>query len=199
MKIGRVIGVVVAVVVMLLIVNGGRPSPTRGNPTPIDATSGYAVTTPIRDASVIPADDGVLQGVIPMVDFECNGVVYMTKKDTQDGFDRSVTLAFGRLAEPPVFQHLVDDGATNTTFDDGFVLDTGYFRSHVAAFYVRPATVNVKKAIHSLDVGDHVRLKGQLVHLKTNRGTLETSLDPDQFKCKYAYITQVATEDSVYE
>ena len=83
MKIGRVIGVVGAGVVMLLIMNGGRPSPTRGNSTPIDASLGLSVSIAIDDGLVIPADDGVLQGVIPMVEFECNGVVYMTKKDTQ--------------------------------------------------------------------------------------------------------------------
>ncbi len=133
-----------------------------------------------------------------MVEFECSGVVYKKKKDRQDGFEYSVTLAFGKLAESPIFSYLKENGAMNKEFEGGFVLDTSYFQSHIAAFYVRSASTNIQKAVGSLEEGDQVRLKGYFVNLKTKNGILKTSLNPDEFKCKYVYLEQVDTPESIY-
>ena len=80
----------------------------------------------------------------------------MLKKDNQDGFHLSVTLVFGKPAAPDVCRYLVDDGAMNKQFDDGFVINNQYFRSHVATFYVHSATGNLEKAIKALNVGDPI-------------------------------------------
>ena len=184
--------------VAILLLNGcGSPSPTSINTTPIDIEEGY-VAGDVDEGEVIPTEDGVLKGVVPMTAFECSGRVYKLKKDHQDGFSHSVTLVFGKLASPDVFKYLVDDGVLNKQFDDGFVLNNHYFRSHIAAFYVHSATRNIEKTIKTLKVGDPIRLKGDFVYLKTKNGLVKTSLNPAEFKCKYIYLTEIATEASVF-
>jgi hypothetical protein len=175
----------------------GAPETLEANETPIDLDAGYRVGDVI-EAEAVVVNDGILEEIVPMVEFECSGVVYTKKKDRQDGFEYSVTLVFGELAEPAVFEHLVNEGTMNKKFDDGFVLDNAYFKSHVAAFYLRPATENVSKALRQLEVGDPVRLIGDFVYLKTQKGTLKTSLNPKAFKCKYAYLTGIDTDEFSY-
>jgi hypothetical protein len=86
----------------------------------------------------------------------------------------------------------------NKQFDDSFVLTSQYFRSHIAAFYVHSATENLEKAIKALKVGDPIRLRGDFVYLKTKNGLVKTSLNPVEFKCKYIYLTEIATAESIY-
>jgi hypothetical protein len=172
-------------------------TPSSSNTKPIDLEKGYVVVDKV-EGEFISAEDGVLKGLVPMANFEFDGLVYMKKKDQQDGFDTSLTLVFGKLAEDKVFKYLVSNGIMNKSFDDGFMLDTNYFQSHTAAFYIHPATDNLKKAINELKVGDQVRLKGNFVYLNTKRGLIKTSLNPDEFKCKYIYVSEMATKESVY-
>ncbi|MGD9221948.1 MAG: hypothetical protein PVH22_01805 [Desulfobacteraceae bacterium] len=189
---------IIGSVVIFFMLNGcGSPSPTSANTAPIDTEEGY-IAGDVDESEVIPAEDGVLEGVIPMTEFECSGRVYKLKKDHQDGFSHSVTLVFGRLASPDVFKYLVDDGAMNKPFDDGFVLNKQYFKSHIATFYVHSATDNLEKAIKALKVGDPIRLKGDFVYLKTKNGLVKTSLNPVEFKCKYIYLTEIVTVESIY-
>lgn len=182
----------------MFMLNGcGAPTPGQVNSSLIDTEEGY-VTGDLDEGEFIPVEEGVLEGVIPMKEFECSGRLYKVKKDSQDGFSHSVTLVFGKLASPDVFRYLVDDGAMNKRFDDGFVLDSGYFKSHTAAFYVNAASDNLEKVINTVKVGDPICLKGDFVFLKTKNGLIKTSLDPDEFKCKYIYLAEIATEDSIY-
>ncbi len=191
-------GLIIGSVALLFMLNGcGSPSSTSANTTPIDTEEGYIVGD-VDEGEVIPAEDGVLEGVIPMTEFECSGRVFKLKKDSQDGFSHSVTLVFGELASPDVFNYLIEDGAMNKQFDNGFILNQQYFRSHIAAFYVHSATKNLEKAINALKVGDPIRLKGDFVYLKTKNGLLQTSLNPVEFKCKYIYLTEIATVESIY-
>lgn len=186
------------IVTLFFMFNGcGSPTPSNVNTTPIDPEEGY-IAGDIDEGEVIPVKDGVLEGVVPMIEFECSGRVFKVKKDNQDGFSRSVTLVFGKLASPGVFEYLVDDGAMNKQFDDGFVLSSQYFRSHIAAFYVHSATENLEKALNTLKVGNSIRLKGDFVYLKTKNGIVKTSLDPEEFKCKYIWLYEIATVESVY-
>lgn len=186
-----------SVALFFMLNSCGSPSPTIPNTTPIDTEEGY-IAGDVEEGEVIPAEDGVLKGVIPMTEFECSGRVYKLKKDNQDGFSHSVTLVFGKLASPDVFRYLLDDGTMNKQFDNGFVLNNQYFRSHLAAFYVHSATENLEKAINALKVGDPIRLKGDFVYLKTKKGLVKTSLNPVEFKCKYIYLTEIATAESIY-
>ena len=189
---------IIETVALFLMLNGcGSPTPTSTNTTPIATEEGY-IAGDIDKGEVIPAEVGVLKGMVPMTEFECSGRVYKVKKDNQDGFSHSVTLVFGKLASPDVFDYLVDDGAMNKHFDGGFVLDNLYFRSHIAAFYVHSASDNLEKAIKVLKVGDPVRLKGDFVYLNTKNGLVTTSLNPAEFKCKYIYLTEIATADAIY-
>ncbi len=189
---------VLAVTVVVVAIRSGSPTASAPSSDPIDATAGYTHAAPVVAAEVVRADDGMLEAMIPKLEFACSGVLLDKRKDRQDGFEYSLTLAFGRLAETEVFAHLADDGSVGRRFSDGFVLDTPYFQSHVAAFYVRSASHNVRRAVASLEEGSRVRLRGQLVFLETARGVLETSLDPAEFKCKYAYITQLDTDQASY-
>lgn len=173
------------------------PTPSESNTTPIEAGEGYLVDEPLEEEG-IPVNKGILESVIPMVGFDCSGRVYKKKRDNQDGVECSVTLAFGTLADSAVFDYLLSDGRMNKKFDDGFLLNTQYFRSHVAAFYAIPATQNLKKVLKTIKVGDPIRLTGHLVYLQTKNGRLTTSLNPNEFKCKYAYITEITTGDSIY-
>jgi hypothetical protein len=189
---------IIGIVAIFFMLNGcGSPTPSSVNTTPIDPEKGYFVGD-VDEGEVIPIEDGVLEGVVPMVEFECSGRVYKVKKDNQDGFSHSVTLVFGKLASRGVFEYLVDDGAMNKQFDDGFVLNNQYFRSHIAAFYVHSATDNLEKAIKALKVGDPIRLKGDFVYLKTTNGLVKTSLKPEQFKCKYLWLYEMDTAESIY-
>jgi hypothetical protein len=195
---GKKMGLIIGSVALFFMLNGcGSPSSTGVNTTPIDTEEGYIVGD-VDEGKVIPAEDGALEGVIPMTEFECSGRVYKLKKDNQDGFSHSVVLVFGKLASPDVFRYLVDDGAFNKQFDDGFVLNNQYFRSHIAAFYVHSATENLEKAIKTIKVGDPIRLKGDFVYLKTKKGLVKTSLKPHEYKCKYIYLTEIATVESIY-
>jgi hypothetical protein len=183
---------------LLIILNScGSSTPTGANFTPIDIERGY-ITSEAEEGKVIPIEEGILEGMIPMVKFEYSGRIFELKKDRQDGFSHSVTVVHGRLASPEVFRYLVDNGSMNKTFDDGFVLNKKYFRSHIATFYIHSATDNLEKTIKSLQPGDTVRLKGDFVYLKTKNGVINTSLDPVEFKCKYIYLTEIATVDSIY-
>lgn len=189
---------IIGIVATLFLLTGCEsPTPSNTNATPIDPEGGY-IAGDVEEGEVIPAEDGVLEGVVPMTEFECSGRVYKLKKDRQDGFSHSVTLVFGKLASPGVFEYLVENGAMNKQFDDGFVLNNQYFRSHIAAFYVHSATDNLEKAINGLKVGNPIRLKGDLVYLKTKNGLIKTSLNPSEFKCKYIYLYEMATVESVY-
>lgn len=189
---------IIGSVALCFMLNGcGSPSPTTANTTPIDTEEGY-IAGDVDEGEVIPAEDGVLKGVVPMIEFECSGRIFKLKKDDQDGFSHSVTLVFGKLASPEVFKYLVDDGAMNKQFDDSFVLTNQYFRLHIAAFYVHSATDNLEKAVNALNVGDPIRLKGDFVYLKTKNGLVKTSLNPAEFKCKYIYLTEMATAESIY-
>ena len=185
-------------VAIFFMLNGcSSPSPTSTNTTPIDTEEGY-IAGDADEGEIIPVEEGVLEGMIPMTEFECSGRLYMLKKDNQDGFNHGVTIVFGKLASPDVFRYLVNDGAMNKQFDDGFVLNNQYFRSHVAAFYIHSATENLEKAIKALKVGDPIRFKGDFVYLKTKNGLVKTSLNPQAFKCKYIYLTEIATAESIY-
>jgi hypothetical protein len=187
---------VVAVACCLLDCSGSSSAP-EANDRPIDTDEGYLVGD-VMEEEIIPINDGILEGMIPMVEFECSGVVYAKKKDRQDGIEYNLTLVHGNLAEPAVFDHLVNDGTMGKEFDDGFVLDHRYFKSHIAAFYLHAATDSVRKALGRLAVGDPVRLIGHFVHLKTQQGVLKTDLNPDRFKCKYVYLTGIDTDDFIY-
>jgi hypothetical protein len=172
-------------------------TPSSSNTMPIDLEKGYVAVDKV-EGEFISAKDGVLEGLVPMVDFEFDGLVYMKKKDRQDGFDTSLTLVFGKLAEAKVFEYLVNNGAMNKSFDDGFILNAKYFQSHIATFYIHPATDNLEKAINALKVGDQIRLKGNFVYLSTKRGLIKTSLNPNEFKCKYIFLSEMATKESIY-
>jgi hypothetical protein len=192
------IALILGVVGMYFILNSFKSAtPSSTNTMPIELEKGYVVADKV-EGEFIPAEDGILKGLVPMVNFEYDGLVYMKKKDRQDGFGTSLTLVSGKLAEAKVFDYLVNNGAMNKSFDDGFVLDTRYFQSHTAAFYIHPATDNLQKAIATLKVGDEVRLKGSFVYLNTKRGLMQTSLNPDEFKCKYIFLSEMATKESVY-
>jgi hypothetical protein len=192
------LSLIIGSVALIFMLNScGSPSPTNANTTPIDTEEGY-IASDVDEGEIIPAEEGVLKGVIPMTEFECSGRVYKLKKDHQDGFSHSVTLVFGKLASPDVFRYIVDDGTMNKQFDNGFVLNHQYFKSHIAAFYVHSATENLEKAISTLKVGDPIRLKGAFVYLKTKNGLVKTSLNPLEFKCKYIYLTEIATAESIY-
>ncbi len=194
----KLIGLIIVGVAIFYVLNsGGTPTPAGANTIPVDADVGYVLGSDDK-GEAIAAADGVLESLVPMTAFAVSGRVYKLEKDNQDGFSHSVTLVFGKLASPDVFQYLVDDGAMNKQFDDGFVLHDQYFRSHVAAFYIHSATDNLEKAINALQVGDPVRLKGDIVYLQTKNGLVKTSLDPAEFKCKYIYLTEMATVESVY-
>jgi hypothetical protein len=182
---------------LLLLYSCGSSTPTGANYTPIDIERGY-ITSDAEEGRIIPAEEGILEGMIPMTKFEYSGRVFKLKKDRQDGFSHSVTLVYGKLASPDVFRYLVDNGSMNKQFDDGFVLNKKYFRSHIATFYVHSSTDNLEKTVKSLKVGDPVRLKGDFVYLKTKNGVIKTSLDPAEFKCKYINLTEIATVESVY-
>jgi hypothetical protein len=183
--------------IVFMLYGCGSPTPTGANTTPIDTEEGY-IAGEVEEAEVIPANEGILEGLVPMTEFECSGRVYKLKKDNQDGFSHSIILVFGKLASPEVFEYLVDDGSMNKRFDDDFVLNNQYFRSHTAAFYVHSATDNLEKAINALKGGEPIRLKGDFVYLKTRNGLLKTSLNPAEYKCKYIYLTEMATMESVY-
>ncbi len=189
--------IVVGVAIYFILNSNGTPTSAGANTIPIDAAAGY-VLSDIDKGEAIPAEDGVLEGIVPMAAFAVSGRVYKLEKDNQDGFSHSVTVVFGKLASSDVFKYLLDDGAMNKQFDDGFVLNSQYFRSHVAAFYVHSATGNLEKAMNALHIGMPVRLKGDLVYLKTKDGLIKTSLDPAEFKCKYIYLKEMATDESVY-
>ncbi len=187
----------VVLLTCLVLCSCGSATPSSSNTMPIDLDAGYAVSD-AAEGEVISAKDGVLEGLVPMVDFECSGLVYMKKKDRQDGFGHSLTLVFGKLAEDNIFEYLINNGAMNKRFDDGFTLNTNYFQSHIAAFYIHPATSNLEKAVSTLEVGDQVRLKGNFVYLKTQKGLVKTSLNPGEFKCKYIFLSEMATNESIY-
>ena len=189
---------VIGIVAIFLMLNVcGSPTPSNANTAPIDPEEGY-IAGDLDEGEIIPVKDGVLEGVVPMTEFECSGRVFNVKKDNQDGFSHSITLVFGKLASPGVFEYLVDDGAMNKQFDDGFVLNKQYFRSHIASFYVHSATDNLEKAINVLKVGNPIRLTGDFVYLKTKNGIVKTSLNPSQFKCKYIYLSDISTVEFIY-
>jgi hypothetical protein len=192
------IGLILIIIGTCFVLNScDSATPSSSNTMPIDLEKGYVVIDEV-EGELIPAKDGVLEGLVPMVDFEFSGLVYKKKKDRQDGFGISLTLVFGKLAEDNIFEYLVNDGAMNKSFDDGFMLNTNYFQSHIAAFYIHPATDNLKEAINALKVGDQVRLKGHFVYLNTKKGLVKTSLNPDEFKCKYIFLSEMATKESIY-
>ena len=192
--------VIVGIAVIALVIiffPSGSPEPTGRVDGILDPHDGYVIGD-VYEGEIIPARDGQLEGMIPKVDFTCSGIVYKIGKDRQDGIHYNVTLIFGILADPEKARYAIEDGRMGKEFADGFKLDQKYFRSHVAAFYARSATDNVRKAVGALKKGDAVRLKGHFVYLKTSNGILTTSLDPAAFKCKYVYLTEVATQDGVY-
>lgn len=186
-----------SVAILFMLSGCGSPTPTNVNTKPINTEEGY-LTGAIDESETIPAKDGVLVGLVPMTEFECSGRVYKLKKDNQDGFSHSVTLVFGKLATPDVFDYLADNGTMSKRFDDGFVLTSQYFRSHIAAFYIHSATDNLEKAISALKVGAPIRLIGDFVYLKTKKGLLKTSLNPAEFRCKYIYLREIDTMESIY-
>jgi hypothetical protein len=191
-----VLGVAGLVVAVVLI--GRSPSPIAEGVASVDPGAGFTRFESIGDGSPIDAQVGMLRSLVPKVAFQCAGIVLDTQPDRQDGFHRSLTIGYGRLADAAVFEHLQGTGAMGREFEGGFVLDTAYFRSHVTAFYVRPASPNLKKVTAWLEAGDQVCLKGSLVYLDTDRGLLTTSLDQHEFRCKYAYVEEITVNGSVY-
>lgn len=193
-KIGRLIGFLA---VFFVLSGCGGPDPASSNATDIDTDEGCFIGD-VEEGEMVPVKDGILEGIIPMAAFDCSGRVYKVEGDSQDGFTHSVTLVFGKLAAPDVFSYLVDDGRMNKRFNDDFVLDNRYFKSHIIALYVHSATKNLEELVSDLKVGDTIRMKGDFVYLQTANGLIKTSLNPEEFKCKYTYLSEVDTVDSVY-
>lgn len=185
--------------VVLYIVFSKHSSPTSENVnlTSIDPKKGYSIQE-IKEGNLILANDGALTGLVPMREFICEGKVYKIGSDSQDGFSHNITLVFGELSTPEIFEYIINDGIMNKKFSNGFVLNRKYFQSHIAAFYTHPASDNLEKALNRLNVGDTVQISGNFTFLKTKNGVIKTSLNPEEFRCKYIYLKEISTNGSVY-
>lgn len=116
-----------------------------------------------------------------------------------------LALAWGEVPTPAIRSRLEIEQSWRFFFwrtEDPSV-DVDYVIRHTANTHVIPASVNVRRALASVDAGDEVRLRGLLVDVASDRGlTWKTSLvrtDHGDRGCEILWVESVQIGSRVYD
>jgi len=207
------LGVIVSVFFLLPLSGCDQPHLSGIEAGKINPTRDPLQTLSRSDRPIVKEVKDGMFTLTPVAEYNISGVV-VSKKRYKEGWEGEISpidlaIVWGKLAEPGYERDITFWQSQRWYFfkyGERSRLDHSTIATHSGNHHMIPATLNVRKALLSIQKNDPVVLEGFLVNLK---GTYKkkavfwnTSLSRDdtgQNSCELFYVSRVRIDTKVYE